>query len=144
MTNQEILFALSSIKKGTYTHITKSKDLGNGVTKISELAMRIGCNYANLAINADKQTEPLKWGHWVEGLENLVIEHKGNYYLRVTSKTPANLDGADIISQTYLMNGVVVDAQIALAAADPRKCISGPSPVYNIKFENILSIGNAR
>lgn len=141
MTNQEILTRLATIKKGTYASITKSKDLGNGVTKVSELSMRIGCAYANLAINEGKQTGPLKWGHWVEGLENLVIEHNGNYYLRVTSKTPDNPDGADVVATHYMMNGAEVDAQIALAAADPKLCKSGASPVYNIKFANIMAIG---
>ena len=43
------------------------------------------------------------------GLENLVIEHKGNYYLRITSTDPSNPEsGADVIATRYLMDGAEV------------------------------------
>ena len=75
MTNNEILSKLATIKKGRYISLTKVKDCGNGVVKESDMVIRLGVNYANMKINENKQTGELPWGHWVPGLENLVIEH---------------------------------------------------------------------
>ena len=85
MTNNEILEKLATAKKGKYIQLSKIKDLGSGITKVSDLVIRLGVDYANMKINEGREVGGLPWGHWVEGLEGLVIEHKGNYYLRVTT-----------------------------------------------------------
>lgn len=140
MTNQEILTKLAEAKKGRYINLTKAKDLGQGIVKESDMVIRLGVSYANMQINENKQTGSLPWGKWVEGLENLVIEHKGKYYLRITSTDPANPEsGADVIATRYLMNGVEVTKQEVRALIGEEK--SGASPVYNIKFDNILKLG---
>lgn len=142
MTNQEILEKLSHVRKGCYISLTKAKDLGNGILKESDMHIRLGVNYANMSINKDKQTGSLPWGHWVEGLENLALEHKGKYYLRVSSTTPENPDsGADTIATRYYHNGVEVSREEALQIAEPKNTKSSSSPVYNIKFENIIRLG---
>ena len=79
MTNQEILTKLAEAKKGRYINLTKAKDLGQGIVKESDMVIRLGVAYSNMKINEDRQTGQLPWGRWVEGLENLVIEHKGNF-----------------------------------------------------------------
>lgn len=141
MTNQEILTKLATIKKGRYFSLSKVKDLGNGVTKESDMVIRLGVNYANLKINENKITGKLPWGHWVEGLENLVVEHKGKYYLRVTSKDPANPEsGADVIATRYLLNGKEISKEEAKTFAKEKELSGKPSSVYNIKFENIISL----
>ena len=140
MTNQEILMKLAEAKKGRYINLTKAKDLGKGVTKESDMVIRLGVSYANMQINENRQTGQLPWGHWVEGLENLVIEHKGNYYLRITSTDPANPEsGADVIATRYLMDGHEVTKQEVRELLGEEK--GGASPVYNVKFENILKLG---
>lgn len=145
MTNQEILTALMQAKKGRYISLRKSKDLGEGVTKESDMVIRLGVNYANMAINAERETGSLPWGHWVEGLENLVIEHKGNYYLRITSTDPQHPEsGADIIATRYIRNGAQISKEEALSIVGEKKMISKPSAVYNIKFENIIRLGCAQ
>lgn len=142
MTNQEILSALNEVKKGRYISLSKVKDLGNGVSKISEMVIRLGVSFSNMKINADRVVGSLPWGHWVEGLENLVIEHQGNYYLRVTSTDPSNPEsGADVISTKYLLNGEEISRETAKGIVGEEK--KGASPVYNIKFENILRLGGA-
>ena len=145
MTNQEIMARVIEAKKGRYVSLTKMKDLGSGVVKETDMVIRLGVSYANMAINADKQTGSLPWGKWVEGLENLVIEHKGNYYLRVSSTTPENPDsGADVIATRYLLNGEEISRMDALSIVGEKKMSGNASPVYNLKFENILRLGGAR
>lgn len=142
MKNEQILTQLATIKKGTYISLTKTKDLGNGITKESDMLIRLGCNYANLKINKNKETGKLPWGHWVEGLENLVVEHKGNYYLRITSRTPENPEsGADVIATRYLLNGREISKDEATKLVEPKNFESKASSVYNIKFENIKKLG---
>lgn len=142
MTNQEILTKLAEIKKGSYIKLTKKKDLGEGVTKESDMVIRLGVSYANLAANEGKQTGSLPWGHWVEGLENLVVEHKGNYYLRITSKNPEDVEhSSDVIATRYLLNNAEISKEAAVAIVGEKKFESKPSMVYNIKFENILALG---
>lgn len=140
MTNQEILAKLAEAKKGRYINLTKVKDLGQGIVKESDMVIRLGVAYSNMKINEGRQTGQLPWGNWVEGLENLVIEHKGKFYLRISSTDPANPEsGADVIATRYLKDGVEITKQDVLALVGEEK--SSASPVYNIKFENILKLG---
>ena len=144
MTNQEILNTLATVKKGRYISLTKVKDLGDGIVKESDMRIRIGVSYANMAVNANKQTGSLPWGTWVPGLENLVVEHKGNYYLRISSTTPENPEsGADTIATRYIRNGQQITKEEVVAIIGEKKVASRASTVYNIKFENILRLGGA-
>lgn len=144
MTNQEILAKVLEAKKGRYVSLTKAKDLGKGVVKETDMVIRLGVSYANMGINAGRQTGSLPWGQWVEGLENLVLEHKGNYYLRITSTTPENPEsGADVISTRYLLNGAQISRREAVEIVGESKMKGSASPVYNLKFENILRLGGS-
>ena len=140
MTNQEILTKLAEAKKGRYINLTKVKDLGQGIVKESDMVIRLGVAYSNMKINEDRQTGQLPWGHWVEGLENLVIEHKGNFYLRISSTDPANPEsGADVVATRYLKDGAEITKHDVLTLVGEQK--GSASPVYNVKFENILKLG---
>lgn len=142
MTNQQIMAKVLEAKKGRYISLSKAKDLGQGVVKESDMVIRLGVSYANMSINEGRQTGSLPWGHWVEGLENLVLEHKGNYYLRVTAINPENPEyGASEIATRYLLNGEEISKESALAIVGEKKMKGNLSPVFNIKFENIISIG---
>ena len=140
MTNQEILTKLAEAKKGRYINLTKVKDLGQGIVKESDMVIRLGVAYSNMKINENKQTGQLPWGHWVEGLENLVIEHKGKFYLRISSTDPANPEsGADVVATRYLKDGAEITKHDVLTLVGEQK--GSASPVYNVKFENILKLG---
>ena len=142
MTNQEIIERVRNAKKGRCIHLTKVKPLGNGIVKESEMVIRLGVNYQNLSMNEGRVTGGLKWGHWVEGLENLVLEHKGQYYLRITSKTPEHPeDGADVVSTRYLKGSKILSKEDVIAEVGSKPLEGRAAPVYNIKFENIVSIG---
>lgn len=140
MTNQEILNKLGEVKKGRYIALKKKKDLGEGVVKVSDLVIRLGVDYANMAINKDRTTpiQPLKWGHWVEGLEGLVLEHKNNYYLRVASSY------SNTNKSIYLKDGNQISKEEVIALVGEKKLESGNPDVYNIKFENILALGGEK
>ena len=142
MTNQEILNKLAETKNGRYIHLTKKKDLGQGITKESDMRIRIGVAYANMKINENKETGSLPWGEWVPGLENLVVSHKGNYYLRITSVNPENLEsGADVTATRYIKDGQQISKEEVINLIGEKKVSSTPSTVYNIKFENIIRLG---
>lgn len=142
MTNEQILNALATAKKGRCISLTKTKELGEGIIKESDMVIRLGVNYANMSINKDRQTGELPWGHWVEGLEMLAIEHKGNYYLRVTSTDPEHPEnGADIIATRYLRNGAEISKEEVISLIGEKKMASKPNAVYSIKFENIKALG---
>lgn len=143
MTNQEILQKLGEVKKGRYINFTKIKDLGSGIIKESDMVIRLGVSYANMAINKDRETGSLPWGRWVEGLENLVVEHKGKYYLRITSTDPSHPEsGVDVIATRYYdAQGREVSKEEVVSAISEKKMESHASAVYNVKFENIIKIG---
>lgn len=143
MNAQEILQKLQNTKKGTYVSLTKVKDLGNDIIKESDMRIRVGVSYKNLKVNKDKEIQPLPWGKWVKGLENLVVEHKGNYYLRITSTNPNDLEKAsDVIATRYIQNGVEISKEEVINQIGEKKLASSSSMVYNIKFDNIIRIGN--
>jgi len=146
MENQEILTRLAEIKKGRYINFTKVKELGKGITKESDMVIRLGVSYANMKINAERETGQLPWGEWVPGLENLVIRHikdnEENYYLRITSTDPAHPEsGADVIATRYLLNGEEISKERVLELIGEKKLSGSASPVYNVKFENIIRLG---
>lgn len=135
MQNQQILNTIKTFKKGTYVPLTKIKDYGNGLVKKTDMVIRLGVSYQNMEINKDRVVEPLPWGSWVPGLENYVIEHKGNYYLRVSNTN------SHISKSKYLLNNIEITKEVAETYIDPKKLKSKESAVYNIKFDNIISIG---
>lgn len=146
MKNQEILTKLAEIKKGRYFNLTKVKELGKGIVKESDMVIRLGVSYANMAINKDRETGSLPWGQWVEGLENLVVRHVKdnveNYYLRITSTDPAHPEsGADVIATRYLLNGEQITKEQVLEMIGEKKLSGSASSVYNVKFENIIRLG---
>lgn len=131
-----VLAAINGIKNGKFFSLTKEKDYGNGVTKISRITYRLGVQPKNMKVYKDSGREPggLPWGQWVKGLEGRVIEHKGSYYLRVAeSHTPW-------ASSQYYLNGNPITKEEAVAIVGEKKMSSGESPVYNIKFDNIVKI----
>lgn len=154
MTNQEIITKILEAKKGRYINFTKEKDLGEGYRKVTDMVIRLGVDYSHMSINADRETGSLPWGHWVSGLENLVIEHTKvdkktgetigpNYYLRISSRTPEHPDsGADVVATRYYnAQGKEVTKEEVLSVVGEKKMESHASAVYNVKFENIIKIG---
>ena len=142
MTNQEILQKLAHVTNGRYISLTKMKDLGQGVIKESDMRIRLGISFANMKVNENKEIGSLPWGKWVEGLENLVIEHKGNYYLRITTTNPKDLESAnDVIATRYIKDGQLISKEEVVSLIGEKKLVSKPSLVYNIKFDNILRLG---
>lgn len=135
MENQQILNKIKTFRKGTYVNLTKINDYGNGLVKETEMVIRLGVSFQNMKVNEGRTTGNLPWGKWVEGLENYVIEHKGNYYLRVSSTN------SHIAKSKYLLNNIEVSKDVAETVVNPKKLASKPSDVYNIKFENIVKIG---
>jgi len=100
------------------------------------MVIRLGVDYSKMKVNEGRETEigSLPWGKWVEGLEGYVIEHKGNYYLRVASSY------SNTTKSIYTLNGVEVGDEIVNELVAPSKLASKPSDVYNIKFSNIISL----
>ena len=142
MNNQEILQKLTKVIKGRYIRLTKKKDLGQGIIKESDMRIRLGISFANMKVNENKEIGSLPWGQWVEGLENLVVTHKGNYYLRITTTNPNDLENAnDVIATRYIKDGELISKEEVISLIGEKKLISKPSLVYNIKFDNILRLG---
>lgn len=146
MNREEIIRKLEEVKRGRYYSLTKKKDLGDNIQKITVMRIRLGVNYSNMSINRDRQTGSLKYGNWIEGLEGLALEYtnkKNEYhnYLRVTTTDPNNIENyVDVVETRYLMNGRNVDREIVRNIVGDKKLESKPSIVYNIDFENILEI----
>lgn len=154
MTNKEIIKKIREAKKGRYINFTKEKDLGEGVRKETDMKIRLGVDYSHMKINKDKEIGKLPWGHYVKGLENLVIEHTKvdkktgevidgpNYYLRISSCTPEHPDsGADVIATRYYKGNKLITKEEAISIVGEKKMKSHASAVYNVKFENIIKIG---
>lgn len=154
MTNKEIITKVKEAVKGRYINFTKEKELDKGYRKVTDMVIRLGVNYSHMKINAEKETGSLPWGHWVPGLENLVIEHTKvdkktgeelgtSYYLRISSCTPEHPDsGADVVATRYYdVQGKEVTKDEVISAIGEKKMESHASAVYNVKFENIIKIG---
>ena len=132
-------------KKGSYVSITYKSDphqLKRGgnhiVEKLTTTTCRFGVSYANMKVNADRDTGSLPFGNWVQGYENYLIEYNGNIYVRVNttqngSNKPVTLyycDGKETTKQELIDNGIISNTK-------PKEHML----VYNVKLENVVSIG---
>lgn len=136
MENDKVFEILRKVKRGRYISLKKTKDLGKGVTKVSEMIVRLGVDYANMKINEGRQTGSLPWGQWVPGYEGFALEHKGVYYLRVTSSYSKH------VRSTYFDDsGEEITRDQAAAIVGEKKVSSSNPDVYNIRFSSIISIG---
>jgi hypothetical protein len=117
------LFSLmSAIERNTIANITYISEggipqyvlgKGNKVTKVCRMDVQLGFSYENAVNNrlrkqgdeATFEAEPLKWGTWVKGFENKLIEHKGEYYLRYYQMRNADVECK------WMINGVVASSE---------------------------------
>jgi len=85
------------------------------VKKITIAPMQFGYDYEKSVNNRLEKNgletsfigEPLKWGHWVKGMENKVIEHKDELYMRTYCVRKSNphiyyiLDGKLVTKEEF-------------------------------------------
>lgn len=137
LTTEKIIDTIKGIKKGTWVKLVKEKvlDKEKDIKKITSMTIRLGVEYTHIKAVRKETAEPLPWGHWVEGLEGLVIEHKGTYYLRVANSYTKQA------TSNYYIGGEETTKENIIAMVGESKTRTSESAVYNIKFENIIQIG---
>lgn len=97
---KDVLNQILKKRKGTYMKIYSRKnlmplkkyenDFDNQPYKLATYLCRYGVNVQHMSSYKDKEVKELPWGQYVPGYEGILIEHKGNYYIRVvTSGTKA-------------------------------------------------------
>ena len=113
------------------------------IEKNVTMAVRCGITYDNINNVIEKReagdlpavNQGLKWGKWVEGLENYVIEHKGNEYLRFATLPNGKNE------RIFTLNGKQVTAEeikpFCLASEFAEK---DDMDVFNVKAENVKDI----
>lgn len=134
MTREEVLKVIDEKRNGTI-ELVKTKDFGKGIIKETTMTVELGVDYKTLVEAKEydsKERHPLPWGHWLEGYENLIIEHKDTYYLRVANPKT--------VGSRYMVEGVETDPETAEKLIAPSKLKSSESVIYNIKFENIKQL----
>lgn len=135
LTTKEIIDTIKGIKKGTWVRLEKQKYLDKDIKKITSMTIRLGVDYTHIKAVGKDHCGQLPWGHWVEGLEGLVIEHKGHYYLRVAN---AYTKGT---YSNYYIGGQEVSKESVEKLIGSEKLETKENAIYNIKFENIIKIG---
>ena len=101
MNTNAIIMKLNNKNNGQFFKISWMSDVpitasakarGQVVYKYTTGTVRKGINYANQkSVQMKVQNEgkvlthELPWGHWMEGHEGLLIEHKGKTYVRATA-----------------------------------------------------------
>jgi len=133
MTTNEILDKVLVIKKGTWTNLIKVKDLGEGIKKYTQMTIRLGVAYSHMKRVGKTDGGKLPWGQWK--IENLVIEHKGELYLRVASAYTKNT------KSWYIKDGKEISKSMVVSLIGEKKLESHSADVYNIKFRNIVQLG---
>lgn len=103
---------------------------GRDLRKRVAATIRTGIQYANMAVNRDRETGALPWGEWF--IYPYVIVHKGNYYARLyvadgSVRTSYTVDGEAVDRDTY--NGF-----LPASASKPRKSNGG---TITVKLESL-------
>jgi hypothetical protein len=83
---------------------------GRHLRKVATATIRTGVQYANLAVNADRETGKLPFGEWV--VYPYIITHRGVDYARLYV-----LDGT--IRTVYFVDGVEVGREAFLSYLTP-------------------------
>lgn len=127
------------------------------VTKHYSGVVQIGYSYQNsvnnrlekIGIERDFVADSLPWGEWVKGLENKVLTHKGEYYLRVYEvNNPQQkptitilLDGNEVDAitlkeiQKYIIQKTASAKQTNMGLADEQQ-----TKPRAIKFSNVIKL----
>lgn len=151
---QELLSTIETIKKGSYCHIEyasypkpNAANKDKVITKLVKATIRIGVDYSNLEVIKEMRKEKifdetmdynkLPYGEWF--MPHYIIKHNGDYQLRITRTNGVN----HYASVKYLVNGQEIDKEQlrALEIMQPSYWNSKDTMVYNVKIENIVSLG---
>ena len=144
MEKKEVLNTLKTFSNGEHIIVGKIKEFPNNVKKLTFIDGLIGVKYTDLEnvkkrleLN-NKESQGLPWGKWLTDFDNMVIEHKGSYYLRISNNE--NTYSKSI----YLHNGKEISKETAIKIVDNIKLLNDKESksldVFNIKFENISFI----
>lgn len=142
---------LSTIRKGAYTKATwqsyplKSGPYKDRIRKITIGVVRIGIDYSHLKENDGKETGALPYGKWNK--KNVVIENVDkndvvSYNVRLypsNSKNHKNekywlLDDQLVSAEWLIENGYAKENQLFKKQYGPFLC-------FNVKLENLISLG---
>lgn len=146
--------AVENLKAGAFTKVVlEATTAPSGATaaakrehsfrKVTEGVVTTGVDFANLAkvqegiANGERgEVQPLPWGEWVEF--PYIITHKGNYYLRLTLRSPMRVttrevDGEAVTREEW--NAYLTPSALA-------KAEDGEAPlVITPKMETITLLG---
>ena len=128
--------------KAIWQRLAKTRKGCNAViAKRTEAYIRTGIDYANMAVNADKETGPLPWGEWMPGFERYIITHKDNEYVRLFPASFANLQNAMKVEWT--MDGIPAtyeQVEPFLLASEKHKEGDDKPLCFTIKAQSLVAI----
>lgn len=165
MTREEIINTINNIKAGEFFRITyksvlplkaEFKKQGYSIVKTTEATVRTGCDYDNLESVKEAKEEKTQNGiteskprtnnyQWVIEDKVSYNTNTDKYYLRIA---PLNNGGANKkttytvtnLTETYTLEKLE-ETEKSLVIASYFGNAYTPSPVQNISFDNIISIG---
>ena len=147
---------IAGIKYIAEVKIPKKYGIVGIVEKVVEKQVQLNYSYENAVNNrlerqGDERlfvAQSLPWGSWLKGLENKVIEHNGEYYLRVYS-----VNSGTKVKNDYFINGVLAndeEIKIIKEYEKSKKKVSGTQAEYGllenqvkpsaIKFSGIIEL----
>jgi hypothetical protein len=104
--------------------------------KVVTAVCQTGLDYANLRVNADRETGALPWGTWMDGAEPFVIQHKGTDYARLYVIENG-------VRAIYTVDGEVVDRTTYESYLTPSQR-SAPRPnggTITVKMDGVRLVG---
>lgn len=140
MNTQKLVATLSTKKNGSWFNMrwvsdvklsASAKKMGVTAYKITEAQVRKGINYTHQKSvqmkveSGEKQlTHELPWGNWKEGYDNLIIEHKGNDYVRLylganNPKVKYVLNGKEVTKKELQESGYVLKSYFTESTEKP-------------------------
>lgn len=122
--------------KETFMTVRKGINYKNMKAVKNKLALKVA-NGEITQYEADHMEHPLAWGTWRKGCEGLVIEHKGQNYIRLYSspnkaKSRYFLDGVEVTLDALKASGLVPPSYFNKSGE--------PMTAITLKAENIMSI----
>lgn len=148
MTTEKLLRVLKDRQKGTFINVTyRSNDKPRAefrsaeLHKVTQAVVRFGIKYGNMekirsaiAEGLRGPVKPRSWGEWVDGFENILLQHKGNYYLNVYPSEHRR-------HTWYYVNGIQVSPEAYQKYLRPSDQNKKRPTTMTVNIDNIISLG---
>ena len=153
----DIIHQVTSLKHGTFVRVKYRTDVqpsakfkGHKIEKIVETTVRVGVSYSNLSAVKERRTTMsqsitsthAQWWRWCDGYRNIMKEKISDPSQRYI--TFATIPNGGNVKVFWYIDGRPASEEEVREITVPSYWSKSSLDVFDVKLENIISVGNKR